>query len=351
MFLAVALLSAGILAAQITRTGVGKNFMFPDYYPATNGVARKKSVVTGTEYRLVTNNIIALTRPRMEFFRPDGSNLQWTAIAREAVVDINTREVGGSSNAFFRTSDDAFFMTGMGFLWQQSNSVLIISNNSFAWIDIRTNAPAKNNKMKPLLAVSLLATARLSAAEMELPPTRPGLTITSMVSVLNLKSNDVLFSNNVLVAYPPAKTNEPMAYLRCDWLTAKRGTNNQIEEIVAHGRVAIDKGEQHGRGNYAIYTASNELTALVGMYDPADTNNPRPYLYASYFTNGAEVLKWKNEGDAIIYDRRTGELKTQGGRVHVPGESLQSFSSPLGTSTNKPRSDADRPKTNPPAAK
>jgi len=342
------LLVAGAVAlyAQPTRVGVGKDFKFPDYNADSNGVLRLKSLVTGSEFQQITNNVFFLTQPRIEFFRPDGSNLDWTAIAPSCFVDIKTREVSGTSNVFFRKADDRLYVRSVGFLWQQSNSVLILSNKSFTWIDAKTNASLATNKMKPLMAVTLLATARLTAAEIELAPTRPGLTITSQVSVLYIRSNEVFYSNNVLVTYPPTKTNEPVTYLRCDWGTGKFGANGQMQEMAAHGHVAIDKGDRHGRGNYAIYTGTNEMLALVGAYDPKDPARPRPYLYTTQITNGVETVKMRISGDAIIYDHRNDTLTTQGNSVTEFDTDQMKVASPF--STNAARvPDADRPKNSP----
>ena len=170
--------AAWLACAQLPRTGVGKDFMYPDYWPLTSGVARLKSVVRAGEYQLLTNNLAALTQARIDFYKPDGTNLEWSATAHEAVVDINSRQVSGDEKVFFRTFDDRLFVTGTGFLWQQTNGLLILYSNTFTWMELRTNTTSKSstNKMKPLLAVTLLATARLSAAEMEIPPARPGLT-------------------------------------------------------------------------------------------------------------------------------------------------------------------------------
>ncbi len=311
--------------------------MYPEYWPLTTGVARKKSVVTAKEYQLLTNNLAALAQARIDFYNKDGTNLEWSATAHEAEVNLNSRQVSGDEKVFFRTADDRLFVTGTGFLWQQTNELLILRSNTFTWMEIRTNTPSKNstNKMKPLLAVTLLATARLSAAEMEIPPARPGLTITSVVNILNLKSYEVLYSNNVLVTYPPRRTNDPVTYLRCDWLTGKLGTNRQPEELIAHGHVALDSGEKHARGNYAIYTATNEWVTLVGPFDPADTNRPLPYVI---------LPEGIQEGTAIIYDRRNDRIKTFGAITHINAEALKSVSSTNRSSTNA----ADQPKNPPP---
>ena len=329
-----------IVSAQ-NQLGVGKNFMYPDYYPSTNGVLRKRWVVTGDEYRFLSNTpIIALNGPRIESFREDGATLEWTAIAREATVDINSREVRGSTNMFFRSADDRLFLRGVGFLCQGSNSMLILSNKTFTWIDTQrlTNSSSKHstNKMKTLVAVSLVATARLTAAEMEIPPARPGLTITADSSVLMLKSNIVIFSNNVVVVDPPSKPGEEPMVLKCVWLTGRRDASGKIEEIEAHERVEIDQGTVHARGNYARYSATNELIALVGMFDPKDSRNPNPYIYSYQNTNSPTAIT--NSAKAIIYDRVKNELRAFGDVVvDVPGTALKS-GSPFGAgrATNDP---------------
>lgn len=328
------------IARAQNQLGVGKDFTFPDYYPSTNGLVRLRSIITGKEYRFLSNNVlIALTQPRIKSYREDGKTLEWSAIARDATVDINTREVRGTTNLFFRTADDTLFLSGVGFLWQQSNSVLILSNKTFTWIDTQrmTNTSSKNrmNKMKMLAAATLVATSELTAAEMEIPPARPGLTITADINILMLKSNIVIFSNNVVVIDPPAKPGDAPMILKCVWLTGRRDAFGKIEEIEAHERVEIDHGTVHARGNYARYSATNELIALVGMFDPKDVNNTNAYLYTVTDTNSFAATT--NSGDAIIYDRARNMLSTLGNtRLVVPGAALKSTSPfEAGSRTNR----------------
>lgn len=120
----------------------GKNFLAPEYYPASNGVRRIKSIVAGSEFRLITNGIVWLQNPRLTNFAPDG-RIEWTVASPECIVNINTREVHGNTNMVFRTADEKLFISGVGFFWQHTNSVLILSNQSYTWIDKRalnTNA-------------------------------------------------------------------------------------------------------------------------------------------------------------------------------------------------------------------
>lgn len=125
--------------AQIPQTKATsdfvKDFVLPDYYPTSNGVRRLKTRVSGTEARIITNGVFALKEPRLESYREDGTTLEWVAVSPECTVDMKTRSVRGATNMFFQTADEQMFLSGVGFLWQQTNSVLILSNQTHTWID------------------------------------------------------------------------------------------------------------------------------------------------------------------------------------------------------------------------
>ena len=134
---------AGPARAQLSRLGEGKDFKYPaEYYPVSNGVRRLKTLITGARWQMMSNNIVALQEPRIQRTRADGQ-LEWTVLARECQFSLLTKEAHGSSNVFFRTADERFFLTGVGFLWQQTNSVLTLSNQTLTWIDktALTNSP------------------------------------------------------------------------------------------------------------------------------------------------------------------------------------------------------------------
>jgi hypothetical protein len=131
---ATAIFWIDVSSAQTSRITEAKDFKLPLFYPSTAGVQRIKTVIAGERWRFVTNGLVHLTRPGITNYRPDGT-LEWIATSPECTVDINTKEARGSTNVFFRTADDRLFQTGVGFLWQQNNSVLIVSNQVRTWID------------------------------------------------------------------------------------------------------------------------------------------------------------------------------------------------------------------------
>jgi hypothetical protein len=132
--LVAALCWATSARAQATKLVMGTNFKLPVYYPSSNGVQKIKTVVSGEKWRFATNGIVHLIKPGITNYQPDGS-IEWIATSPECTVEINTKVARGHTNIFFKTADDRFFQTGVGFLWQQSNSVLIVSNQVRTWID------------------------------------------------------------------------------------------------------------------------------------------------------------------------------------------------------------------------
>lgn len=111
------------------------------YYPATNGVQHPTAMVIGSEGRFLSNNIVYVSDPRIESYRPDGS-LEWVATAIDAFVDMSGRSASGTNVLSFRTAETNLYLSGRGFLWQQATKVLILSNQTYTWFDRTTNSPA-----------------------------------------------------------------------------------------------------------------------------------------------------------------------------------------------------------------
>jgi hypothetical protein len=133
--LAVLLLAAaGGAMAQFGKIERARGFKLPRYYPATNGVQRLQALLTSSEAQMLTNGFFYLVNPRIESYREDGV-LEWVAQSIDAVVSMNTQAVAGTNDVMFRTATTNLFVTGRGFLWQHTNSVLILSNQTRTWID------------------------------------------------------------------------------------------------------------------------------------------------------------------------------------------------------------------------
>lgn len=170
--------------------------------------------------------------------------------------------------------------------------------------------------MKTLWALPLLLAASVFAADTNRPPARPGLEIKASFSIFDLKGNTAYYSNNVVLIDPPAKPGDAPTVLLCHELTARRSISNKLDNIVALGKVEIDQGDMHARGERAVYTATNEQIVLTGG---------SPMLYSAQGTN---------TGDMIIYDRLNDKLFISNVTTIIPGASLTNASP---ASTNKTR--------------
>jgi lipopolysaccharide export system protein LptA len=278
--------------AQSSRVTQGKDFSWPAYYSTSNGVQRLKSLLTGSEVQLRPPglSVFLLKHPRLENYRPDGT-LEWIATAADCIVDTVAGTVSGNNRLVLKTGNTNLFTTGVGFLSRQSDSTLILSNQSFTWIDNTALAKSPRREMKAFGAMVLMSAAAL-AADVEQPPPRPGLVITGQLQIISLEAKTIYYSNDVLVVDPPAKPGESNTTLRCQELTAKQNATGAIESIIADRAVEIDQGDKHARADHAVYLSETDQITLTGV-------TSRPRIISGQITNTA---------DRIIYDRRSGKI-------------------------------------------
>ena len=178
------------------------------------------------------------------------------------------------------------------------------------------------------LAVLLLTSASLLAADTNLFPSRPGLSITSNFAEFRLKGGTFFYSNNVVVTDPPAQPGEPPTVLSCQELTATRDALGKFDSIVALHGVEVRQGPDVARGHQAVYTRSNEWMVLTGAFDASDTNFPRPYLLRAQDTIDA---------NRIIYDRVSNKLLFDQPRTRISPETM-SKGNTNAAGTNRPGS-------------
>lgn len=128
------ILLAWAATAQLARVGQAKGFKLPDYYPARNGVQQIKTLLTGAEVQFSSNGMVLLTEPRITNYTESGE-IDWTVSSSEATANWLTHSASGTNHVVFRSADGNLFVRARGFLWQQTNSLLILSNETLTWID------------------------------------------------------------------------------------------------------------------------------------------------------------------------------------------------------------------------
>ena len=188
--------------------------------------------------------------------------------------------------------------------------------------------------MKTQLRACLFFVCASALAAETNQPSRGALEITAEFGRFQLKSTNgytsAYYSNNVVVKDPPSKPGDGPTFIYCRELTATRTPDGRMDNIVALGNVKIDQGDKVALANRAVYYGTNETMELTGGYD---SQNPRPILYSTQFTN---------RGDKIVYDRAADTLSIKAVRTEIPGTSLKN-SGTNSANTNKVKSPKQTP--------
>ena len=101
-------------------------------YPPPNEM-QPKTLLEGTTATPLTNGWYLLTDVKLQMFNTNGS-LEIVAQSPQCYFDSVTRLVSSSNHLQIRRADGSFIMEGDGFLLQQTNFNLIISNHVHTFI-------------------------------------------------------------------------------------------------------------------------------------------------------------------------------------------------------------------------
>lgn len=121
------LAAVAVAPAQPLNFGRVKDFMVPDYFdpPHENQV---RSRLTGSEAQPQTGGRYLLKRIRLESYRLDGV-CEFRVTAPEATYDNARRAAYSDSEVRLESGDGRLTVEGRGFFWDQTNSIVIISND------------------------------------------------------------------------------------------------------------------------------------------------------------------------------------------------------------------------------
>jgi lipopolysaccharide export system protein LptA len=230
------------LLAQVTLQGPAKNFRIVDYYPTipvgqTNRALR--AVLTGAEAWPSPGGTVRIHGLHIENFREDGRR-EADVKADECVYELAARQATGASRLQVSGGGGLFAIEGEGFLWRQTNSLLILSNRVVTTLDQGFLAGRSND-----LTTSSFPTTNL-------------IRINSDRCVLDSQSNRVVHSGHVLA-------DDPQMQLTCGVLTVLFTPARRLQEIIAEDQVAIlAKNDQSrstaGRAVYRLDQAAESIT-------------------------------------------------------------------------------------------
>jgi hypothetical protein len=124
-------------AQQFPIAGSASGFNSVEYYPAPHAQDIKR-LFSGEEAEPEAGGMLLVKKVKIEMFDLNGK-LQLSAEAPECTYDPINNVADSPEKVHIRTGDNALQIDGEGFLWRQSDSLLIISNQVHTVID-RTDA-------------------------------------------------------------------------------------------------------------------------------------------------------------------------------------------------------------------
>jgi hypothetical protein len=120
-----ALVGLAVAADQKPTASTVRGFQAPlEYYEAPHEL-QVKSFLEGTEAEPGADGVIQIRNAKLQTFREDGSK-DMTVKAPQCVFDTRGHTVSSAGPLQVQTTN--VLVQGVGFLWQQTNSVLFISN-------------------------------------------------------------------------------------------------------------------------------------------------------------------------------------------------------------------------------
>jgi lipopolysaccharide export system protein LptA len=288
------LLAAFGAAAADDPVFIGKlrNFtVSPDFYPPPHE-RQMKSQLRSQEAQPLPDNRFLVTGVRLETFKPTGErelNLETPG----CIYDAGQKLIESTNDLKVATVDGKFSLRGRGFFWQQTNSVLLISNAVHTYMD-----------------AALFATGDRAGA-----PAGQPIEIDS--GSFEYRANDGLgkFGDGVR-AYG---TNFSLASQRIVFLLPFR--ERQLQEIRAQEQVRIHYSDLDAEGGEAIYNVAPGTARMTG--------SPKWRTAAGH----------EGSADLITIDRASRVLMAEGnGRLKMVGNALTA--TPFQAATTKPATTA-----------
>ena len=274
----------------------GQGFKFTEYYPAPHET-RMKWMMEGAKAERQPDGRILATDVKYQTFREAGGG-EMTVQAPQFFYDREQRSLSSPGPLRVQTADGKFSIEGEGFLYQQTNSVLQVSNRVHTVIYPELFGPQS-------------ATARTNAPA----AAAPGMDIFSDQFEYAENSGQGIYRGNVRVTGTNlTSTAEQMTVLisvaerRLQTLTATQNVN--VDYVTAeHERI-------QAAGGRAVYSADTDVVQMSGQ----------PTW---------RVGQRDGSGDDLVFDRTNNIFRAIGhARLKMPAQSMGS--SGLFSHTNSP---------------
>lgn len=281
--LAVAALAAGLalLARPVRAQPVvrGEVLKLAEYHDAPHET-QMKSLLEGDRAQRLPDGRIQVTRARRQTFRENGES-EFTVEAPECFYDPVRRALNSSGPLRLQTGDGKFAIEGEGFLWQQTNSTLLVSN--------RVHTILHPDLFEPQAAATLT--------------NRPATATTSIE----------IFSDQFEYAQTPGRgVYQGNVRVTGTNLNATAGrltlllplAEHRLQSLTAEEHVIVDYERVHATGEWAFYSADTDLIQLRGQ----------PTW---------RIEQQEGAGDELVFDRTNSVFRANGhARLQMPAAGM-----------------------------
>ncbi len=256
-------------------------FKTSDYYDPPHET-QVKSTLEGSGAETQPDGRVLITDAKYRTFRLTGES-ELAVEAPACFYEQGQRTISSSGPLRVQIADGKFFIEGEGFLWQQTNSTLQVSN-----------------RVHTTLHPELFRSPSPSALTNQLGEAKPGIDIFSDQFQYDQTSGKGVYQGNVRVA----GTN----------LTASAGqltvllplAEHRLQSLTAEENVIVDYEKIHATGQRALYSADTDLIQLTGPPVPTWRVEDR-----------------EGSGDELVFDRTNRIFRANGhARLEMPARSM-----------------------------
>ena len=274
--LGLALLPRPGSAQPITIKG---GFKSAEYYPAPNET-QMRSLLEGAGAQPQADGRLLVTKAKYQTFRTN-NEVELNVEAPQCFYDQGQKAISSSGPLRMQIANGKVSIEGDGFLYQQTNSILQISN-----------------RVHTILHPELLGSPAGPARTNTLAEAAPGIDIFSDQFEYSEQSGLGVYQGNVRVA----GTNLTATAGRLSILLQKAQAG--LQSLTAEQDVVVDYEKIHATGDRAFYSTDTDLVQLSGQ--PAWRMEQR-----------------EGSGDELIFDRTNRVLQANGhARLKMPAQSM-----------------------------
>jgi lipopolysaccharide transport protein LptA len=275
-----ALLAAGCLtlvlglatSSPAQRLVEGKGFKFAEYFDPPHETQMKSLLEGSRGVPRANNRAFLISDAKVQSFRENGEG-ELIVEAPECLYNADERTVSSSGLLRLRSADGQFFLEGTGFLWRQTNSSLVVSNNVRTVVKaslVNRQAGASTNAVPAQLDTIEIFSDRFDYAK------------TSGQGVY--RGHVRVTGTNLALVAGTLTVDIPMQDRRLERLVA---TENVVVDYI------VDGNKTQARGQRVTYEADNDTFRVTGA--PSWRADER-----------------EGRGDELLLDRKSGVFESTG---------------------------------------